>query len=140
MNNDTTPIRSGGSRRDQASDERLEILHLVQEGAVTAEEAARLLDALGEGDRVPHRASTVDSSSNRGRHVRIRVTDQQSGKPHVNLVLPFGLVDIGLSFAQSFAPTMLGDTAALRETLFSGLRGPLIEVDNDGERVEISVE
>jgi hypothetical protein len=138
--NDTTPIRSANARRDQSSDERLEILQLLQDGAVTAEEAARLLDALGETDRAPQRGTAPEPAIGHGRHVRIRVTDHKSGKSQVNLVLPFRLVDIGLSIAQRFAPERLGDTSAIREMLYSGTRGPLVEVDNEGAHVEISVE
>jgi hypothetical protein len=138
--NETTPIRSANTRRDQGADERLEILHLLQDGAVTAEEAARLLDALGETDRGPQRGTAPESAAAHSRHVRIRVTDHKSGKSQVNLVLPFRLVDIGLSIAQRFAPDRLGDTAAIREMLYSGTRGPLVEVDNEGAHVEISVE
>jgi hypothetical protein len=137
---DTTPIRSANARRDAGSDERLEILHLLQDGAVTAEEAARLLDALGETDRGPLRGAAPEPAMAHGRHVRIRVTDHKTGKPQVNLVLPFRLVDIGLSIAQRFAPERLGDTGAIREMLYSGMRGPLVEVDNEGAHVEISVE
>jgi len=34
------------SRREVASEERLEVLRLLEQGGITAEEAARLLDAL----------------------------------------------------------------------------------------------
>jgi hypothetical protein len=135
--NDTTPIRGGQSRRDQAEDERLEILRMVESGTITADEAARLLDALGDAERA---APAPPPRPGRGRQVRIRVSDSATGKAKVNLVLPIGLIDAGLGIAQRFAPERFVDSATIREALSSGVSGPLLDVDDKGERVEIIVE
>ncbi|MGH2559967.1 MAG: SHOCT-like domain-containing protein [Thermomicrobiales bacterium] len=139
---DTTPIR--GSRRDNTGDERLEILRLVEEGAINADEASRLLDALSASDRGPGgpTGTTPPDASGRtgGRHVRIRVSDSQSGKSRVNLVLPLGLLDAGLGVARRFAPDRFSDVGFIRESLLSGAVGPLLDIDENGERVQIIVE
>jgi hypothetical protein len=132
---DTTPIRTG--RQSQpANEERLEILRMVESGTITPEEASRLLDALSDGDRGP--AASV--APQRRRHLRIRVSDSGTGKAKVNLVLPFGLVDAGLGIAKRLAPDRLAETGAIRDALASGGTGTLLDVDENGERVEIIVE
>jgi hypothetical protein len=139
---DTTPIR--GSRRDTTGDERMEILRLVEEGAINAEEAGRLLDALSLSERGPAGpggpGAPRDFGPARARQVRIRVSDSESGKSRVNLVLPLGLVDAGLGVARRFAPDRLSDVGFIREGLLSGAIGPILDVDENGERVEITIE
>ncbi|MGH2532564.1 MAG: SHOCT-like domain-containing protein [Thermomicrobiales bacterium] len=137
--NDTTPIP--GQRLEPAGDDRLEILRMVAEGTVTADEAARLLDALDQADRgrgTPAGVPPADPS--RARHLRIRVSDSQSGKSRVNLVVPLNVVDAGISVARRLAPRRLVNAEAIRDAVMSGMRGPIVDIDENGERVEIIVE
>ncbi|MFZ5827561.1 MAG: SHOCT-like domain-containing protein [Bacillota bacterium] len=52
------------------SDERLQILKMVEEGKVSAEEATKLLDALGNGTKV--------LKGPKATHVRVHVVDGRS--------------------------------------------------------------
>lgn len=135
---DTQPIRS--LRRDTgAKDERLEVLRLLESGTITAEEAAHLLDALDRPDRTPilpgDPTIPIDGPA---RHIRIRVSE--GGQNRVNVTLPVRLLDAGFSIARRFAPDRIGDAAALREAILHGVRGPILDVQDGGERVEITVE
>jgi hypothetical protein len=73
-------------------------------------------------------------------HVRIRVTDSETGKPTVNLVFPLGLIQSGLDIAGQFAPAYLPKMEAIRESVSAGFRGSLLDIDDGGQRVEIIVE
>ena len=59
------------------------------------------------------------------------------------MTIPIGLVDVGLKMGARFAPEMAGmDTSAVEAALRDGIRGRIIEVDDDkdDERVEIFME
>ena len=139
--------KNGRGRQDAGTDdERLEVLRLLQAGEITAEEAAQLLDAL---DRTDARARTATegpgafagaSAGRAGGQIRLRVSNSATGKPNVNLALPLGLIGAGVAVAKRFAPDRVLDAEALQEALASGMRGKILDVDDDDERVEIWVE
>jgi hypothetical protein len=121
------------------SEERMRILKMIEEKQITAEEGAKLLQAL--------RASSGDASQreevNKARWLRVRVTDRASGKLKVNVNIPVGLVDVGLKMGARFAPEMNGmDLSAIQAAIKGGMQGRIIEVDDeaDNERVEVFVE
>jgi hypothetical protein len=121
-------------------EERLKILQMLEEGKITAEEAATLLRAL-EGGR--HAAPAASTQAGRRQYLRIQVTDLTSGSAKVNVTVPMGLVSAGLRMAERFAPEFEGfDLQELEELLASGADGKIVEVmDEEGnERVEIYVE
>ncbi len=142
----TEPTFPRPGRRDPAKEDRLQILQMLESGAITADEAGTLLDALDRADRADHlhspSLSTNDPPNPAGlaRNVRIRVSDSASGRATFNLAVPLGLVDAGLTLARRFAPERLLNADTLRESITSGFRGSLLDVDDDGERVEIIVE
>jgi hypothetical protein len=139
--------KNGRGRQDAGGlDERLEVLRLLQAGEITAEETAQLLDALDRSEAGTRAAAdspgalAAASASRAGGQFRIRVTNSSTGKPNVNLALPLGLIGAGVAVAKRFAPEHVPDPAVLRDSLVSGLRGKILDVDGDGERVEIWVE
>ena len=121
------------------SEERMRILKMIEEKQITAEEGAKLLEAL--------RATGGDASQReeaaKARWLRVRVTDRSSGKLKVNVNIPVGLVDVGLKMGARFAPEMNGmDLNAIQAAIKGGMQGRIIEVDDeaDNERVEVFVE
>ena len=133
-----SPIRS--SQRDQMREERLEILRLLEAGTITADEAATLLDALDRAALPPSNSGTAAARSAEARLVRIRVTDSTSGRAVVNLAFPLGLIKSGLDIASQFVPEYLPKVDAIRESVTAGFRGPLVDIDDGGQRVEIIAE
>ena len=120
------------------SEERLQILRMIQTGKISAEEGEKLIEALRSKGRLPE--GEAPSSS---RWLRIRVSDAYSGKVKVNVNLPIRLVDMVLKAAARFLPELDGsDMEELRESLRSGVQGKVLDVDQDedGERIEIFVE
>jgi hypothetical protein len=132
-------------------EERLKILNLLQEGKITAAEAARLLEALetsasakpgfrpGIGANQPYPPGPVSG----GKWLRVRVTDTNSGKTRVNVRLPLNLVGSGIRMGMRFAPEIEGlDPNALMEWIQSGEMGQIVDVldEEDGEHVEVFIE
>ena len=122
------------------TDERIQILKMISQKQITAEEGAGLLDALrgAPAGRVSGR-----NEPGKARWLRIRVTDRLSGRTKVNVNLPIGLVDVGLKMGARFAPEMIGmDVSAIQAALKNGAQGRIVAVDDDqdAERVEIFVE
>jgi hypothetical protein len=121
------------------ADERLQILRMVESGHITADEAARLLQALDAADA--HDASA--QGAGKARWFRVRVTDLSTGKPKVNVNIPMGLVNVGMRMGARFAPDIAGiDTAQVMQAIRDGVQGKVVDVEDedDGERVEIFVE
>jgi hypothetical protein len=138
-----TPAEGAGD------DERLRILQLLQEGKITASEAAELLAALGEAPRDPRRrernrwlAAELGPPTDRARFFRVRVTDQRSGRLRTNVSVPIGMIGFGLGFARRFRNIPgVAHVDDLFEAVRAGRRGTIFDVANeDGERVEIFID
>jgi hypothetical protein len=51
--------------------ERLKILKMLEEGKIKADEAARLLEAVGEGDAEPAAGATAKGRGKKTLHIRV---------------------------------------------------------------------
>ncbi len=138
-----------------ATEERLKVLTMVQEGKITAEEAVKLLEALEESDAAAKRKSSQRPPSGqpysptpsfiggKGRMLQVRVTDTDTGKARVNVRLPIGVVKAGVKMGMRFAPEVDGlNLDDLLGQIEDGQTGKIFEVydDKDGEHVEIFIE
>ena len=127
-----------------SAEERLQILKMIQEGKITAEEGAKLLQALragGKGDKGPPNRPVMGTRDRRW--LRVRVTDTRSGKNKVNVNIPMGLVNVGLRMGARFAPNIDSvNYDDLMTAIKSGQSGRVLDVTDEeaGERVEIFVE
>jgi hypothetical protein len=132
----------GRSASTGGGEERLEVLRLLQAGEITAEEAAQLLDALDRSEAGARGvAGGPDPTAGRkGGSFRLRVSNSATGRATVNLSLPLGLIGAGAAVARRFAPEHVPDPDQLQQALAGGLRGKILDVDDEGERVEIWVE
>ncbi len=131
------------------SEERMKILQLLQEGKISADQAARLLEALENAPRgapknVPPPVPPVPPTTpGGGRWLRVRVTDTDSGKTRVNIRLPLNLVSSGIRMGMRFAPEVDGlDVNELMSFVQSGEIGQIVDVydEEDGEHVEVFIE
>jgi len=140
-------------------EERLKILTMVQEGKITPEDAAQLLEALNAGNvagsasagAAPRRPSSPlepptpfeAGLGRKPRWLRVRVTDTDSGRPRVNVRLPVSMVSVGLKMGSKFAPQVEGlDADQLMQIIESGELGQIVDVydEEDGEHVEVFLE
>ena len=129
------------------SEERLRVLHMIQEGKISAAEGMKLLDALGKpknsaGPRPA--APPVPAFPGQGaRWFRVRVTDINTGRVRVNIRLPITVVTAGVKLGARFSPEVDGlDMKALMDSIRAGEMGQIVDVydDNDGEHVEVFLE
>jgi hypothetical protein len=126
-----------------ASEERLKILKMLEDGKITPDEASTLLRALDGGRRTMAGPPPPPPPPPDSRFLRVQVTDLDSGKAKVNVTIPIGLVNVGLRMAERFAPEFEGfDMEELEELITSGAIGRMVEVvdEEDRERVEVYVE
>jgi hypothetical protein len=125
-----------------STEERMQILNMVAEGTITAEEGAKLLAAM-DPESKQRRASGAMGQPSAPRWFRVRVTDLETGRDKVNVNLPMSLVDVGARMGARFAPELEDmDFRDIMEQIKGGAQGKIIEVEDidDGERVEIYVE
>jgi hypothetical protein len=120
----------------------MQILGMVAEGKISAEEGAKLLAAL-EVEPKKREARATSEQPSAPRWFRVRVTDLETGRNKVNVNLPMSLVDVGTRMGARFAPELSElDFTQIIEQIKSGTQGKIVEVEDaeDGERVEIYVE
>jgi len=118
-------------------EERMRILKMLEEGKISADDAARLLDAL-PGPRAGQAAGPA------GKKIRVKVTDPETGKQTVNLTVPVGLA----KFAAKFIPgkkkeQMLAegiDIDMILSEVMSENIGKIVDVESDDGNVQVSIE
>ena len=120
-----------------SKEERAQILQMISEGKISAEEGSRLLKAIASQDR-PGRTS----EALRDRWLRVRVFNTVTGKPKVNFSLPIGLVSVGLKLGAQFVPELADIEDELMTAAGEGTQGKILEVEDpdDDERVEVFIE
>jgi hypothetical protein len=122
-------------------EERMQILKMIENGTISADEGAKLLAALEEG--ASKAEGSGSSSSGQARWMRIRVTDLKTGRAKVNVNLPMGLVNFGMKMGARFAPEMENvDLDEVMQAIKEGAQGKIVEVEDedDNERVQIYIE
>lgn len=134
------------------AEERIKVLQMLQDGKISSEAAAQLLQAMGEDQpaaaqtepAVPMVPAAPAEPGRRPRWLRVRVTDTDSGRPRVNVRLPISLVNLGLKLGARYTPEIEGlDVQALIEAAQTGdSGGAFVDVfdEEDGEHVEVFLE
>jgi hypothetical protein len=120
------------------TEERMQILKMIESGQITAEEGAKLLAALNKVSE-----PKTGPAGGAPKWFRVRVTDLETGRPKVNMNIPVGLVNVGIKMGARFAPEVEGvDYEEVLAAIRSGAQGKIIDVldEEDGERVEVFVE
>ena len=122
-----------------------EVLRLVAEGRLTAEEAAPILDALDRASDAadgPEPAAARDdagagsaSDDRPARALRIQVSD--GGRSVLNLRIPLSLGRA--AFAQIPGITQV-TSDRISEAIAAGVKGPILDLDDGADGVRISIE
>ena len=116
---------------------------MLEKGKISADEAARLLDAL---NAVEQQAPVEQKSNGKpAKWIRIRVTED--GKEKVKVNLPVKLVQI-LSKMHGIMPTDAKmtldqhniDLSAIMDAIKDGAEGEIVNVEDGNETVKIYVE
>ncbi len=129
-----------------------QVLRLVAEGRLTADEAGPILDALdtrgstaagrssedqADTDRRTAGGVTSPEAADAGPAHAIRIEVSESGRKIVNLRVPLSLGRAALDNIPGLSTSV---TDRVRAALSSGLKGPIVQVDDDGDGVRISIE
>lgn len=118
------------------NDDRLRVLKMLEDKKISADEAARLLDAINQNG----------VNSHKNRFLKVRVWEAGSEKPRVNVTLPISLVKWGMRMAPEHAQAKIADAdidlKMVSEALEKGITGKLVEVDDEekGQHVEVWLE
>ena len=122
------------------------ILQLVADGRLTAAEAGPILDALDRRDRSDSAShATPGSSSGQGSKASsdgsparaIRIEVRESGRQVVNLRVPLALGRGALDRIPGLSESL---TDRVREAIASGVKGSIVDVDDEGGGVRIIIE
>ena len=118
------------------NDERDRVLKMLEDKKITAEEAAKLLDAINRSE----------GGGRRNRFLKVRVYDRGSDRAKVNVTLPIGLVRWGMNFIPDEARAKIEeqeiDLKMVTEALEKGITGKIVDVNDDekGHHVEVWLE
>ena len=135
-----------------STEERMQILKMIQEGKITADEGAKLLEALNvsaKSERSERRPPAPPpppgspSAPGEPRWFRVRVTDTRSGRAKVSVNIPMSLVNVGLKMGARFTPNVESvNFEEIMTAVKSGASGKVLDVTDEesGEHVEIYVE
>ncbi len=120
-----------------------QVLKMVEEGKITADQAVQLMEA-GELD---HGDDTRSSrASGKAKWLKVRVYDVGTDKRKVNVSVPLSLVSVGLKLGMKFGldrDELKGfDFDDIIQMIEAGEEGKLVDVVDDerGEKVEVFVE
>jgi hypothetical protein len=117
-------------------DERMQILKMVEQGKVSAEEAARLLDAVTEAPEGDKRRE--------GKRLRIQITEPGTNKKKVNLRIPLGLAKIAAKFIPPKKKKELADEGVDIDEVLSQVTseniGKIVDIESDDGIIQISIE
>ena len=126
------------------NEEKMMILKMLQEGKISANEAANFTGDLDSGSKKKEDKKQSDESrKTEGKFFRVSITDTITGRTRANIRMPLSVMGIGMKFGAHFAPQIDGvESEQLMDAIRNGQVGKIIDVfdDDDGEHVEIYIE
>jgi hypothetical protein len=134
------------------SEERRQILEMLAQGNITAEDAERLLDKIAESETGKSRASSPGGSDRSAKFKFLRVHVDSPKGDKVNIRVPLALIGTGVKLAALLPNDVneklgaqgvdLGKLCELdADELYEALRELQVDVDsNDGDTVRICCE
>lgn len=120
-------------------EEKMQILKMIEEGKISAEEGIKLLNALEENEE-PKLVSSTGA-----KWLKVRVFEK-NGKSKVNVNIPVALIDIGLKISSKYHSDLEEQLGGVNlneiiNAVKQGAEGKLVEVEEEnGDRVEVFVE
>lgn len=121
------------------SEEKKQILRMIQDGQITAEEGGRLMSALESAERrsSPAPAERTEAPD----QIRIQISDLDTGKQKVDFSMPLSMANVGVKLGARLAmeEIKLEDFIAAAK---AGVSGKIAEMrDEEGrERIEVFLE
>ncbi len=119
------------------SEERMQILGMVEEGKINASEALELLDALERNQQ-----EIMPKNDAKWLKVRVRNMDDT---PKVNVNIPLSLVDVGLKLAKAYDPKLKDsgidqiDIGEVIDAVKNGAEGKIVDVEDEENQTKVRV-
>ena len=119
------------------SDKKMQILKMIEESKINAQEAMELMNAL-EGNH----ENITQKNDAKWLKVRVRTKDD---KDKVNVNIPISLVDVGLRLATIYAPDLKKsdldqiDIKSIIEAVQNGADGKIVDVENEENQTKVKV-
>jgi hypothetical protein len=122
------------------------LLKLVDEGKLTAEEAAPIVSALQEKSQEKSHAGGTAGAASSGRATpsqealagrRIRIFVAENGRPIINLQIPLAAAGFAIDQVPGLSPD---HRSRIVEAIQTGMTGPILEVSDHGDEVRIIIE
>lgn len=119
------------------SEERMQILEMVEEGKINASEALELLDALERNQQ-----EIIPKNDAKWLKVRVRNMDDT---PKVNVNIPLSLVDVGLKLAKAYDPKLKDsgidqiDIEEVIDAVKNGAEGKIVDVEDEENQTKVRV-
>lgn len=135
-----------------SNDRKREILELLENGQISADEAAQMLSADPEaqtaGDQAPEATDVpLGEESNKSGDgpsmFRVRVRNMKTGENKVSVNIPVRMLKFGLKLGSRFSPELEGlDLNEINGLVTDMESGMLVEVQNDenNEHVQVYIE
>ena len=119
------------------SDEKMQILKMVEESKINAQEAMELMSALeGNQDNI--------KPKNDAKWLKVRIKTKDD-KDKVNVNIPISLVDVGLRLATAYAPDLKKsgfdkiDVESIIEAVQNGAEGKIVDVEDEENQTKVKV-
>lgn len=122
------------------SEERMQILKMIEEGKITASEALELINALEQ--TAENSVATVSSKQPKWLKVRVKTMDDRV-KSKINL--PLSLLDIGLKLGTAYAPDLKNsgldqlDLKEIMEAVKNGAEGKIVDIEDEESQTKVEV-
>jgi hypothetical protein len=120
-----------------STDERMQILEMVEEGKISTKEAMELLDALEINQE-----EITPKKDAKWLKVRVRTMDDN---PKVNVNIPISLVEVGLKLAKKFDPKLEEsgleeiDLDEIIEAVKNGAEGKIVDVEDEENQTKVKI-
>lgn len=125
----------------EMNEEKMMILKMLQDGKISAKEAAKLLESLDSGEKEGKKKK--EHANRRGKFIRVKVTDTKTGKSRANIRVPINLLRVANKFGGKFNLDIDGVTIdEIQASINDGNLGKIVDVydDEEGEHVEVFIE
>ena len=91
------------------NEERIKILKMVEDGKISTDEAARLLEAIGNSNYI---SDDVALPNGKAKWLKIKVIDMTTNKKKVNVSIPLNVAKVAIKLGAKFSSFVPADARA----------------------------
>ncbi|MDZ7672656.1 MAG: hypothetical protein U5K53_07485 [Halanaerobiales bacterium] len=122
------------------SEERMQILKMLEKGTIDAEEADKLISTLEQRDTAFEKPEI-----NKSRPKYIKILVEENGKEKVNISIPILLAKTALKIMPKKAKEQMDEQNVNLDSILAAIdddstKGKIVDINDDGDHVSISLE